>query len=939
VSQPDYSLLFTPLVEAADTRLCQGIQDKQELFSDQVRQDLKQYLAGHLQRIARPALDLRFRAFCSLRRPLGFGHSSDLSLEDPLYQEFIQQMSNTGLQEFLSEFPVLERLLQLSVNFWDTYIKEFYQHLLQDKQILQGTFNQGGKLGQMVTLRAGLSDPHHCQRTVLSLYFSSGTKLLYKPKDLGLASAWFSLLEWINQKSQGPPFLVLRVIKGPGYGWMEQVEDLPCRDEQEAKTCYYQAGRLLCLIYILQGSDFLEDNIVLHGKQPVFIDLETLLQPEVKVVGRPLSPTRFPGSVLRTHFLPDLEMDANGKPIFRGGLNKPHYLDRQEIRACDYAKQICTGFKDMYVFLTRHKQELVSDNGPVALFAGQIARPIYRDTRLYQRYLLSSLQPEYLREEKAREKRLQELCKLSVHQDLAARLETRLREEVSMLRQLDIPKFQMLTDTARLRLISEEAETELFIEPPWQSVVKRIQALGAQDCALQLELIRQSLDFQAQNHGVAFTRQNKLELGDRKYLVANKTPFARESTSEGSLDPDWYFSGLVFQLGEQIRQKAVHYQLNTVSWVLPGTDIRDKQVLGRLIPANAFLYNGSSGIALFLAALHKADESQKDYQELALAALKPVQDFLQYPCFFEHMPLGATEGLGSLVYALVRISTFLDQAEPLQMAAQLAELIPEQMIARDRKLDVFAGTAGLILGLLALYELDPDPKLKSKALACGGHLLSSRSRLSSGHRVWKTIQGKAISGFAHGQAGISYALLRLFRFSGDRKFFQAAKEAIEYEQSLFEPEKNNWLALGSSRESPVFWTSFCHGAPGIGLARLGGLPELGLEEVGWELEAALEKTLSYPGNGTDFLCCGSFGRIEFLFTAARRLQRDAWREKACQMARSIISQRLDKGAFNLLPELKKDTFHPGFFQGAAGIGYASLRLAYPGEFPCVLLWE
>lgn len=30
---------------------------------------------------------------------------------------------------------------------------------------------------------------------------------------------------------------------------------------------------------------------------------------------------------------------------------------------------------------------------------------------------------------------------------------------------------------------------------------------------------------------------------------------------------------------------------------------------------------------------------------------------------------------------------------------------------------------------------------------------------------------------------------------------------------------------------------------------------------------------------------------------------------------------------------------PGFFQGAAGIGYELLRLAHPDHLPSVLLWE
>src|ERR1700691_1787759 len=92
---------------------------------------------------------------------------------------------------------------------------------------------------------------------------------------------------------------------------------------------------------------------------------------------------------------------------------------------------------------------------------------------------------------------------------------------------------------------------------------------------------------------------------------------------------------------------------------------------------------------------------------------------------------------------------------------------------------------------------------------------------------------------------------------------------------------------------------WCHGTAGTGLARLG---ILGLVEDAWlqgEIDAALDATLAQPASGCDTLCCGNFGRIEFLLTAGRRLGRANLVDAARQRSLGLLASAAERGGFAL----------------------------------------
>lgn len=307
----------------------------------------------------------------------------------------------------------------------------------------------------------------------------------------------------------------------------------------------------------------------------------------------------------------------------------------------------------------------------------------------------------------------------------------------------------------------------------------------------------------------------------------------------------------------------------------------------------------------------------------------------------ERMSLGAAIGLGSMIYALSRISQLIQEPELLADARLIADFITPERIAQDTKIDIMDGAAGALLGLLALYEPTQAEEILLSAKSCGDHLLKIRKVAKGGELIWPTTNNRFLTGFSHGAAGISYALFRLYQACGQQEYYAAAVEGIAFETRLYNDQVKNWPDLLRSTDKEIFYgQTWCHGAPGIGLARLGGMPMFDNPQVRQDIRVALETTSNLFNNGLDTLCCGNAGRWELLLKAGTELQEAKWVDQAIEEAYRTTQQRMINGRFQLPYDMGDhgEIFQVGFFHGLSGIGYQLLRTINPA-LPSVLLWE
>jgi lantibiotic modifying enzyme len=281
-------------------------------------------------------------------------------------------------------------------------------------------------------------------------------------------------------------------------------------------------------------------------------------------------------------------------------------------------------------------------------------------------------------------------------------------------------------------------------------------------------------------------------------------------------------------------------------------------------------------------------------------------------------------GLGSLVYSFLQIGQLLGEPTLHDEALRIAGLITPDRIDRDESLDVLYGSAGAILALTQLA----DEVFLTTATACARNLLARRQVAESGHRVWRTAPGlPPLGGFSHGAAGICYALLRLYRQIGDPELLAAAREGFNFEGTLYSPERGCWRdprAEGEISVSP----GWCLGSAGMALARHSALDVLNDPELHGEVEQALAHTRAAPLQNIDHLCCGNLGRVDCLLEAG-------WTTAAKELAHLVLERAADRGTLAWRRIMPSQLFDPTFFTGAAGVGYALLRLAAP-SLPCVL---
>ncbi len=952
------------------------------LLTEAAYKKLEHSLLERLVQICGKTLDFEF----THSRPLGhnllsllIGETQENSTDG--YNAFVDKLLQDGLLTFFQKYPVLGRLMATAIDLWVEVTAELLQRIQADLSEIQQIFSQQSTINKVTEIKTSLSDPHNRGRSVTILTFDSGLKLVYKPKNIGLEVAYNQFLEWCNQQiNNSPPlfFKIIKIINRETYGWVEYVEHLPCEDEAAAERFYQRAGKLLCLLYFLRTTDCHRENLIASGEHLVLIDMETLMHHEANSFGNPLGETttqtvltqQLYNSVLRTGILPSWEINRDNEVAYDiSGLgsveaqqtprrswrwksintddmrlsydnftvplekNSP-ILNGVPLSPNDYLDSIVAGFKQMYHFLLEQRQTLLAEDSPLAAFSAQRVRFVFRPTKIYFLVLNKSFAPEFLKNGVDWSIELEAMSRAFLTPPHKPYNWSVCGSELSAMQQLDIPYFAASSDSDVLSYGVMSPIEHFFKKPSYSQVITQLASLDETDLARQVALIQ----------GAFYAR------------VARQPGSITESDTESTTLEEADFSqvcaltveqllGQASQIAQDIQARAIKETDGSVNWI--GLSYIPKVERFQLMPLGDNFYDGSCGIALFLAALDYV-KGNSEFRHLALGAIHSLRQFLQKAKpedlqEFAQVGIGGAAGLGSIIYCLVKMSQFLQETELLADAQKFANLITPELIASDKDLDIVKGAAGAILGLLALYNETKDGAVLDKAVICGQHLVEHQMSSEDGIGAWKTFAQKPLTGFSHGAAGIAYSLLRLYKVTQQDAFLKVASEGIAYERSVFEPSVANWpnfIVSGDSENvTPGFMVSWCHGAPGIGLGRLGGLSILDTDEIRQDIEAALLTTKNYNWQGVAHLCCGQFGRIEMLLVAAQKLQRKELRDIAQLRAAWVIANASKTGAFKLFLNLPSEVFIPCFFQGNAGIGYELLRLAKPEVLPSVLLWE
>jgi lantibiotic modifying enzyme len=246
------------------------------------------------------------------------------------------------------------------------------------------------------------------------------------------------------------------------------------------------------------------------------------------------------------------------------------------------------------------------------------------------------------------------------------------------------------------------------------------------------------------------------------------------------------------------------------------------------------------------------------------------------------------------------------------------------------------------MALAALEVARPRGPARDVMRSCAEHLLAKASPLDGGIGwMTKLDATQPLTGFSHGASGIAVALFTAGSVLGDARYTDAALAALRYERSTFDSAAANWpdyriLDRARVPETPPLMWSWCHGAPGIGLARLVALQHVRDADIRNDLDLAIASTVANGFASNDSLCHGDLGNLELLLRARELGFGGSW-ETALATEASRLVERLARGEWRCGIPGGVET--PGLMMGLAGIGYGLLRLGATERLPSVLTLE
>jgi type 2 lantibiotic biosynthesis protein LanM len=871
------------------------------------------------------------------------------------YLKFVNLLAQGKFGELIYEYPVLGRLVSTTIEQWVTTTHEFLFRVEKDKEMLQNFF-QSTKNLSIIDVNVGISDLHNSGRRVIVVVFNDGEKIVYKPRNLSVEKSFSSFINWINTQEETKKLRALEIIDCDTYGWVEFIEHRPLTTKAETQSFYERTGMLLAILYILDATDFHAENIIAHREFPVLVDLETLMHPTMMSTakqGESLDAHRqaqndIHTSVLKSGLLPrwafgntNYQADYSGlgnthpqtTPVkihfwenintdsmsvdFKLWKTPPHRnvsLYEEKVQdPSSYMLEIERGFVIIYDLFLKNK--ITDLDSPISTFQAKKHRIILRDTLYYQLLLEKSLKPRKLRSGIERSLTLNPLFDKYVEDEKYLHVAL---EEIEHLENLNIPAFYSRTDSKHLFSNGQIVVADFFEETAYSRLKKQVGSLSEKDKMKQVSLLRRSLfSYKVREPNESNHASNKF-LG--KSMRLDRDDFVQEAILiEKSLD-FWAIKS----------SKTITWQ--SLSYTFPSGKYQ-------IQPINFDLYGGLSGVGVFYAALYKITENRKYLDNLS-KIVNQIGIFLSdiEPSQIRHLHGGGV-GLSSIIYSLCKIQEFSNHFELMRIASNIADFFSEHELINDNNHDLLSGSAGTILCLLELYRNTKNILFLEKAKIAGFHLAKSRRLTKHNYKSWYTLDNKPLTGFSHGAAGIAYSLLRLHKITGVEIYQSAAIEAIKYERSTYSAIEKNWPDYRIDTKESRFMNSWCHGASGIGLARIGSYPYFTDTKLADEISVAVGRSREINFQGVDTLCCGNFGRTETLLSFSIKTKDKKLYTIAQEQASHLILHKRKLGSFKLYSNLPRYVFSPEFFQGVSGIGYQLLRLYNPKKLPSILLWE
>lgn len=292
-----------------------------------------------------------------------------------------------------------------------------------------------------------------------------------------------------------------------------------------------------------------------------------------------------------------------------------------------------------------------------------------------------------------------------------------------------------------------------------------------------------------------------------------------------------------------------------------------------------------------------------------------------------HSPPGLYMGLGSMPWLMAELATVSDASRAAIWRRRSGDLAAEIAAAHVDTPDVTHGRAGIMLAQLGVWQLTGldtcragVARILQDLILCAGD--------TQGLPAWG-VHDRRFYGFAHGSAGIGYALLAGGRVTENAEATELAlrvgRALLDHALPTVDGRGLTWPAEPGGTSTP--WTHWCNGAAGVGLFLLALWSATGDESLlDGAVRAGRTITLARPF-GSCCRCHGLAGDGDYLLDLAHATGRSEFVGGAEQIGRKLDALRILRDGVPLWPHEGDGEPRPGFMRGYTGVYSFRLRQA------------
>ncbi|MCM2139854.1 type 2 lanthipeptide synthetase LanM [Vagococcus fluvialis] len=828
------------------------------------------------------------------------------------------------------EYSVFLNNLSKTLEKTISYISEILTNTDDNFQYIQDNFNIESKYSLIDIVFMG-SDVHNDGKSVCKLIFED-TILIYKPKSLQLEKSFQCLLHYLNENIPNLNLYEMKIFTKNEYGWCEFIQALQCTTIEELERCYKRIGKLLAILYCLNGVDFHYENIIFKGENPVLVDLETLFNTPLKdklVFNQSAfakATTELANSVLSIGLLPT-KMKLNEKKIISiGALDKRQAYDIEtpmfenlglstmkiskkndtiftghtiitndnlDIQDKDILKFIKQGFIENYTWINKNKQQFILK--VLDLFESKTLRIVIKPTMVYSQLLSAANHPDFLTRNIHRKIVLSRLGLIGEHQLV-------VQSEIQMLLNEDIPYFSAKFSRKKLYSSSNTIlENHLYYSPK-ENFLLKMENLSDKELKKQLNYI--DLSF--------FRKKGYKECTPLKHgIKTNNLPSNKN------------YIELAKYIGDLLSKEAIYGENRNgekeVTWL--DTNVANMDSEDWTPEVMSFdIYNGLSGLAIFYMNLSTVvvDKKNEDIITTIISMLKRyLTTAFQND---EELHVGMMTGVSGMLLVIYEYSRIFKSIED-EFFVQKEIKNLTKLICKNNPVDFVAGNVGAFAVMLKMLTTTDNISLKQSCKQIITEIILVFEK-NKNNILDNSSNNEEItySGFSHGLSGFIYYLYHYYKLTGDENTYNLFQECLLYQRAKFWSQDNqDWIVSSNDSKFSYGW---CHGSPGILLEKM-ALKKLGYHDlfIEQEINSAIRNTIENLGSNIS-MCHGDIGNILILKHCAEQDNNETlinFIKKATDSIYDFINEQLKNEDDKVFKNFK------GLMLGMAGVADFMLK--------------